>query len=113
MRPTMTRTFATWQHGGFSAMKFGLSATATKRTSQMSRRRRGPEASGTSTVLDADSKLIVSYLCGGRDASYAMEFMKDVASRLTTRVQITTDGHGAYIEAVEGAFGMDVWTTRC
>jgi IS1 family transposase len=62
----------------------------------------------TWTALDADSKLIVSYLCGGRDASYAMEFMKDVASRLTTRVQITTDGHRAYVVAVEGAFGMDV-----
>ncbi len=62
----------------------------------------------TWTALDADSKLIVSYLCGGRNASYAADFMKDVASRLTTRVQITTDGHRAYLEAVEGAFGMDV-----
>ena len=60
------------------------------------------------TALDADSKLIVSYLCGGRDAAWANSFMKDVASRLTTRVQITTDGHRAYAEAVEGAFGMDV-----
>ena len=62
----------------------------------------------TWTALDADSKLIVSYLCGGRDASWARSFMEDVASRLTTRVQITTDGHRAYAEAVEGAFGMDV-----
>lgn len=62
----------------------------------------------TWTALDADSKLIVSYLCGGRDANWAMAFMKDVASRLSTRVQITTDGHKAYVEAVEGAFGMDV-----
>jgi IS1 family transposase len=62
----------------------------------------------TWTALDADSKLIVSYLCGGRDAAWAKSFMEDVASRLTTRVQITTDGHKAYIEAVEGAFGMDV-----
>lgn len=62
----------------------------------------------TWTALDADSKLIVSYVCGGRDAAWAMDFMKDVASRLTTRVQITTDGHKAYLEAVEGAFGMDV-----
>jgi IS1 family transposase len=52
--------------------------------------------------------LIVSYLYGGRDANWAVSFMKDVASRLTTRVQITTDGHKAYVEAVEGAFGMDV-----
>lgn len=62
----------------------------------------------TWTALDADSKLIVSYLCGGRDAAWARSFMEDVAARLTTRVQLTTDGHKAYIEAVEGAFGMDV-----
>jgi IS1 family transposase len=62
----------------------------------------------TWTALDADSKLIVSYLCGGRDAGWAKSFMGDVASRLTTRVQVTTDGHRAYLEAVEGAFGMDV-----
>jgi len=62
----------------------------------------------TWTALDADTKLIVSYLCGGRDAAWALTFMKDVASRLTTRVQITTDGHNAYASAVEGAFGIDV-----
>jgi IS1 family transposase len=62
----------------------------------------------TWTAIDADSKLIVSYACGGRDASSALEFMKDLASRVTTRIQITTDGHRAYAEAVEGAFGIDV-----
>ena len=62
----------------------------------------------TWTALDADSKLIVSYLCGGRDASWAMSFMADLASRLATRVQITTDGHKAYADAVEGVFGIDV-----
>ncbi len=59
-------------------------------------------------AIDADSKLVLSYLCGGRDASWACKFMEDVASRVTTRIQITTDGHRAYAEAVEGAFGMDV-----
>ena len=62
----------------------------------------------TWTALDADSKLIVSYLVGGRDSEYAMAFMDDVASRLANRVQMTTDGHKAYLEAVEGAFGCDV-----
>ena len=62
----------------------------------------------TWTALDADSKLIVSYLVGGRDGQYAMEFMDDVAKRLANRVQLTTDGHKAYLEAVEGAFGADV-----
>jgi IS1 family transposase len=62
----------------------------------------------TWTAIDADSKLIISYLCGERDASWACKFMEDLASRVTTRIQITTDGHRAYAEAVEGAFGMDV-----
>jgi len=50
----------------------------------------------TWTAIDADSKLILSYLCGGRDASWACRFMEDLASRVTTRIQITTDGHRAY-----------------
>ncbi len=62
----------------------------------------------TWTAIDADSKLILSYLCGGRDAVWATQFMEDLASRVTTRIQITTDGHKPYAEAVEGAFGMDV-----
>jgi IS1 family transposase len=70
-----------------------------------------PEHAGdtwTWTAIDADSKLIVSYLVGGRDGEYAMAFMDDVAKRLANRVQMTTDGHKAYLEAVEGAFGCDV-----
>ncbi len=62
----------------------------------------------TWTGLDADTKLIVSWLAGGRDGEYAIAFMDDLASRLTNRVQLTTDGHKAYLEAVEGAFGCDV-----
>lgn len=62
----------------------------------------------TWVALDAQSKLVLSYLCGGRDADWASEFMEDLASRLTMRIQITSDGHRAYAEAVEGAFGMDV-----
>lgn len=62
----------------------------------------------TWTALDADSKLIVSWLVGGRDAEYANEFMQDAAARLANRVQLTTDGHGPYLDAVEGAFGIDV-----
>lgn len=70
-----------------------------------------PEGAGdvwTWTALDADSKLIVSYLVGGRDASCAAAFMEDVAARLADRVQLTTDGHKAYLNAVDGAFGSDV-----
>jgi IS1 family transposase len=70
-----------------------------------------PEGAGdawTWTALDADSKLIVSYLIGGRDAGAAQDFMHDVADRLASRVQLTTDGHGVYLSAVLGAFGIDV-----
>jgi len=70
-----------------------------------------PEGAGdiwTWMGLDADSKLIISYAVGGRDADYANAFMQDVASRLANRVQMTTDGHKAYLEAVEGAFGADI-----
>ncbi len=62
----------------------------------------------TWTALDADSKLIVSWLVGGRDADYANAFMQDVADRLVNRVQLTTDGNIAYLDAVERAFGIDV-----
>jgi IS1 family transposase len=62
----------------------------------------------TWTALDADTKLCVSYLVGGRDAGWAKEFMEDCASRISNRVQITTDGHKAYLEAVESAFGADI-----
>lgn len=62
----------------------------------------------TWTGIDADTKLCLSYLVGGRSAEYAQDFMQDCASRIAGRVQITTDGHKAYLEAVEGAFGADV-----
>ena len=62
----------------------------------------------TWTAIDADTKLIVSYFVGGRDGECAMWFMDDLASRLANRVQLTSDGHRAYLEVVEGAFGCDI-----
>src|SRR5580704_11642048 len=62
----------------------------------------------TWTGIDADSKLIVSYLVGDRSGQAAIELMDDIRDRITDRVQISTDGHRAYLEAVEGAFGGDV-----
>jgi IS1 family transposase len=62
----------------------------------------------TWTGICADSKLCVSYLVGGRSADWAMEFMLDCAARIKGRVQVTTDGHKAYLEAVEEAFGAEV-----
>src|SRR5947209_10748850 len=62
----------------------------------------------TWTAIDADSKLLVSYQVGGRDAEYALMLMDDLRGRLANRVQLTTDGHKAYLQAVEEAFGADI-----
>jgi len=62
----------------------------------------------TWTAIDADSKLIVSYRIGQRTAADAYDFMQDVASRLTNRIQLTTDQHKVYLNAVDYAFGVDV-----
>ena len=73
--------------------------------------KRAPEGVGdiwTWVGLDADTKLVASFYVGGRDGEAAMIFMDDLARRLANRVQLTSDGHKAYLEAVEGAFGADI-----
>jgi len=62
----------------------------------------------TWTALEADTKLLISYMIGGRDADYALAVMDDLRQRITNRVQLTTDGHSAYLSAVEEAFGADI-----
>ena len=62
----------------------------------------------TWTAIDADSKLMVSYLVGKRDGYWAYTFMKDVASRVSNRIQLTTDAHSAYFTAVRESFGENV-----
>ena len=62
----------------------------------------------TWTAIDADTKLMVSWLVGERSLPYAVKFMDDVAARLAHCVQLTTDGHRPYLQAVEGAFGSEV-----
>lgn len=62
----------------------------------------------TWTAIDADSKMILSYFIGGRDGECAMWFVDDLRKRLAGRIQLTSDGHKAYLEAVEGAFGGDI-----
>lgn len=62
----------------------------------------------TWTAIDADTKLVPSWLVGPRDGGVAYDFMQDLAGRLFNRVQLTTDGHKAYLEAVESAFGADI-----
>ena len=62
----------------------------------------------TWVAIDADTKLIPSWLVGTRDLGAAYTFMHDVAARIVTRVQLTTDGHRPYIEAVESAFNEQI-----
>jgi IS1 family transposase len=61
----------------------------------------------TWTALDADTKLIVSYLVGKRDVDYAKMFIGDLRNRVNGRIQLTTDGHSAYLTAIEKEFGFD------
>jgi IS1 family transposase len=70
-----------------------------------------PEGAGdiwTWVGLDADTKLVASWYVGGRDSEAAMTFMDDLAPRMASRVQLTSDGHRPYLEAIEGAFGGDI-----
>jgi len=62
----------------------------------------------TWVAIDAETKLVPCWMVGGRDAGTARTFIDDLAGRLATRVQLTTDGHKAYLDAVEDAFGCGV-----
>ena len=62
----------------------------------------------TWTAIDAETKLVPSWRVGDRSGATAIDFMDDLRARLANRVQLTSDGHRAYLEAVEGAFGGDV-----
>ena len=62
----------------------------------------------TWTALDADSKLMVSWMVGGRDAETAHDFMHDLSTRIVNRVQLTTDGLQTYLEAVTNNFGSQI-----
>lgn len=62
----------------------------------------------TWVALDADTKLVPSWLVGLRDAGYAYEFIQDLKERIANRIQLTTDGHKAYLDAVEDAFGAEI-----
>ena len=62
----------------------------------------------TFVAMDADTKLIVGWLVGEREPKYAYEFLKNVKSRLKNRVQLTTDGHRMYYQAVDHTFGDNI-----
>lgn len=75
------------------------------------RARNAPEEAGdvwTWTAIDADSKLLVSWLVGDRTTDSALRFVDDLKSRLSNRVQLTSDGHRPYLAAVDTVFGDDV-----
>lgn len=62
----------------------------------------------TWTAIDADTKLVISWMVGDRDAETAHLFIQDLKDRLSNRVQLTTDGYAKYLDAVEDAFGGDI-----
>jgi IS1 family transposase len=72
--------------------------------------KRNPQAGDawTFVAIDADSKLVLSWLVGTRDTGSATEFCQDVADRLANRIQLTTDGHRMYLSAVEDSFGAAI-----
>lgn len=87
---------------------WSFTAAKQKNVPHMKRPVDGAGDTWTWTAIDADTKLLITWLVGGRDSEYAIAFMDDLRDRLANRVQLTSDGHRAYLEAVEGAFGGDV-----
>lgn len=87
---------------------WSFTAAKQKNVGAMKKPVQGAGDTWTWTAIDADSKLLITWLVGGRDSDYAIAFMDDLKDRLANRVQLTSDGHRAYLEAVEGAFGGDV-----
>ena len=106
---SMMKRCAVSRRSKFNATKFGVSCYA--KAKKVPTAKAAPEDAGdvwTWTALDRDSKLLVSYLVGKRDAEYANAFIEDLRDRLATRVQLSTDGLVTYLSAVEDAFGADV-----
>lgn len=87
---------------------WSFTAAKQKNVAGMKNRVMGAGDTWTWTAIEADTKLIISHFVGGRDGECAAWFMKDVAERVANRIQLTSDGHKAYLEAVEDAFGGDV-----
>ena len=87
---------------------WSFTAAKQKNVAAMKKPIEGAGDTWTWTAIDADSKLILQWYVGDRSGDTAKFFVDGVAERLATRVQLTTDGLKAYLEAVEGAFGADV-----
>jgi IS1 family transposase len=89
-------------------MKSGHSCSGKDKNLTLEQVQAGFGSVWTWTAIDAETKLIISYMIGDRGASTAQAFMPDVASRISNRIQLTTDGHRVYAEAVENAFGSEI-----
>lgn len=87
---------------------WSFTAAKEKNVSSMKAPVDGAGDTWTWTAIEADTKLLISHFVGGRDGECAKWFIEDMASRITNRIQLTSDGHKAYLEAVEGAFGADI-----
>lgn len=79
-----------------------------EKNTSLENKEKGAGDAWTWVGIDADTKLVVSWFVGNRDADSANDFMQDVASRLTNKVQLTTDGLKAYLEAITDAFGSQI-----
>jgi IS1 family transposase len=77
-------------------------------TQQIAERVQGAGDTWTWTAIDADSKLLISWLVGGRSLGSAMAFLQDLRTRVANRIQLTSDGNHAYVNAVDEVFGTDV-----
>jgi len=87
---------------------WSFTAAKQKNVAKMKAPIEGAGDTWTWTAIEADTKFIISHFVGGRDGECAAWFMQDVADRVATRIQLTSDGHKAYLEAVEGAFGAGI-----
>ena len=87
---------------------WSFTAGKQKNVGRMKNRIDGAGDTWTWTAIEAQSKLIISHFVGGRDGDCATWFIQDVADRVAGRIQLTSDSHRAYLDAVEGAFGADI-----
>jgi IS1 family transposase len=100
--------YETYVQSVSKSTKFGATYAKQKNVATAKAAPNGAGDTWTWTAIDADTKFIISWFIGGRDGDCAAWFMNDLAARLANRVQLTSDGHEAYLEAVEGAFGAGI-----
>lgn len=102
------RRSATSLASAFSAMRIGASSALKNKDASPEKKAEGWGDLWTWVAIARDTKLVSSFMIGTRGASSAKAFMNFLASRLANRVQLTTDGHRVYLQAIESAFGANV-----